>query len=205
MEPVPRWNVTFFDCDLDEASFVIHSNGKLFHVYVRAEDLADWPERAAFLRLIEEAPEDYEAEVQLYDIISDACITMLRAHQSPSIDPDQSSLQQFYVPETLFVKLVEDAGSLTHIPWVKDRPDPAGLTRQIHLSDIAEPSGIPHVDASKTRILPRYGLDVDDVLSDTPGTVIVAGNTTRYHFKAVQDHTSFLREFKILQQIKQNR
>ncbi|KAH0840628.1 hypothetical protein FOPE_05937 [Fonsecaea pedrosoi] len=205
MGAFPNWNVTHFDCDLDEASFVIRSNRKLFHVYVRAEDLANWPEKAEFLRLIEEAPEDNDAEEDLYTLISDACIAMLRAHHSLSIDPRQFSLQQFYVPETLYFKLVEDAGSLTYLPWIKDRPDPVGLIPQIHLSNIPESSEIPHVAASITRILPTCGSDVNDVLSDTPGSVLVAGDTTCYHFKAVQDHASFLREFKILQQIKHSR
>ena len=70
------------------------------------------------------------------------------------------------MPKTLYFKLVEDAGSLTNLHWAKDRPGPVGLTPQIHLSNIPESSGIPHVDASMTRILSRYGLDIDDVLPD---------------------------------------
>jgi len=204
MDTTPNWSITQFDCDLNEASFAIRSDGKLFHVYVRAEDLANWPRNTEFLRLVEIALEDYDAEEALYDLISDACIIMLRAHQSPSIDSHQFSLQQFYVPVTLYFKLVEDTGNLTHLRWFKDRPDPLGLTPQIDLARIPESSEIPSVDASTTRILPRYGSKVDDILLDTPGTVLVAGHT-RYYFKAVQDHTSFLREFKILRQIKQSR
>lgn len=93
METTPNWSITQFDCDINEASFAIRSEGKLFHVYVRAEDLANWPRKTEFLRLVEIALEDYDAEDALYALISDACITMLRAHQLPSIDLHQFSLQ----------------------------------------------------------------------------------------------------------------
>ncbi|KIW76884.1 hypothetical protein Z517_09328 [Fonsecaea pedrosoi CBS 271.37] len=81
----------------------------------RRDIVANSPEKVEFLRLIEEPPEDDDAEEDLYTLISDACIAMLRAHHSLSIDPRQFSLQQFYVSETLYFMLAEDAGSLTYL------------------------------------------------------------------------------------------
>jgi hypothetical protein len=64
--------------------------GKLFYVYVRAEDLANWSGKREFLRLTQEALEDYDAEEALYDLISDACIAILRVNHPHSVDPPQA-------------------------------------------------------------------------------------------------------------------
>ena len=197
------WGIANFDCDGDEATFAIRAHGKLFIVYVRAGDLADWPGKQEFLSLTQDALYNYDAEEALYELISDTILTILHNHSSRSIDPLQFTLQQFYVPETLCFKFIGEGSRLTHIPWVEDRPRLLGITPLIPLSSIADCSNVPHFDASTIKIYPRFGSDLDDILSDTPGTVILSGSPGHYHFKAVQDHQSFLREFQILLKIKQ--
>jgi hypothetical protein len=161
-------------------------------------------ERTNFLHLIAEAHENYEAEDAFYDLISDACVDLLRNYQSLSVDPQQFTLQQFYTPETLFFKLVGASNILTHVPWHKDRPDPIGLMPLIELSSIPDASEVSCFDASRITILPRYSSNASDVLSDKQGTVVITWATTRYHFKAAGDHTSFIRELKLLLQLQQN-
>jgi Protein kinase domain len=138
-------------------------------------------------------------------ISNPTCLAMLRDHSSRSTDSLQFTLQHYYVPEALFFKFVGDGNCLTHIPWIKDRPDPPGIAPLIPLSKTLESSNILHFDASMMKILPRYSSNADDVLSDAPGTVMQIGDPRRYHFKAVQGHKSLFREFRILLEIKQSR
>ncbi|RMZ85922.1 hypothetical protein DV736_g6524, partial [Chaetothyriales sp. CBS 134916] len=201
---VTSWDVTNFNCDEDEATFAIRACGKLWIVYVRAGDLGEFSGKKDFLSLIQEAHDNYDAEEALYELISDTILQILRDHNSRSIDPLQFTLQDFYIPETLFFKLGGKGSHLTYLPWVKDRPDLLGITPLISLSSITDSSEVPHFDASIAKISPRFGQDPDDVLSSTPSCVTLSENPERYHFKAVQGHQSFLREFQILLKIKQS-
>lgn len=76
--------------------FAIRCNGKFFHTDVLAKDLGDWSGGEEFLRLIQEASDDYDAEKSLYELISDPCVLLLRTY-TPSAE-DQS----IQSPEILF-------------------------------------------------------------------------------------------------------
>lgn len=80
----------------------------------------------------------------------------------------------------------------------------ATLLPQIAFSKVPDYSKVPYLDASTIRIIPREG-PLADVTLDNPSVVSTDDTSTCYHFKAVQDPHSFLREFGILLQLREKR
>jgi serine/threonine protein kinase len=114
------------------------------------------------------------------------------------------TLQKYYAPEVLTFKLVGDGNDVKAVRCTENRQKTAKLAPQIALSEISDSSKVLHQDASAITIIPRDGPEAD-VTSDNPSTVSVDDTSTRYHFKAVQDLSSFLREFGILLRLKEAR
>lgn len=59
------------------------------------------------------------------------------------------------------------------------------------------------MDASTVRLLPRLGMY--DNSSDQPQLVRVGETAARYHFKRAEHHPAFLREVRILLQLRKKR
>jgi hypothetical protein len=112
MEDIPRWSVSNFEFDEEEASFAIRCNGKLFYIDVLATDLGDWPGKQQFLQLLQDASEDYEAEESLYDLISGPCIPLLRNDAPKAPDGNKIVLHEYYAPKTLLFKLIGDGNDI---------------------------------------------------------------------------------------------
>jgi hypothetical protein len=70
------------------------------------------------------------------------------------------------------------------------------------MSEVPNNLKVPQLDVSTIRLAPSENPYADPT-SDNPSTVSVG--STYYHFKAVQDHPSFLRKFAILLQLKEIR
>ena len=96
LEDVPRWCVSSFECDEENAYFAIRCNGKLFYVEVSAEDLGDWSGKQEFLQLLQDVSEDCDGdgEESLYDLISGPCIPLLRTYSSIAEVSNQFTLQK---------------------------------------------------------------------------------------------------------------
>jgi hypothetical protein len=204
IEDVPPWRVSNFEFDDEGASFAIRCNSKLFYVDVSVEDLGDWSRRQEFVQLLQEVSDDFDAEVSLYDLISRPCTPLFKTYALGAKVSNPFMLQKYYDPEVLTFKLVGDGEDVKAIRSTESYQKPAKLAPQIALSEISDSSKVFHLDASTITIMPRDGPETD-VTSDNPSTVSVDGTSTRYHFKAVQDLSSFLREFGILLRLKEAR
>jgi hypothetical protein len=204
MEDVPPWCVSNFEFDDEDASFAIRCNGKLFYIDVSAEDLGDWSGKQEFLQLLQDASDDFDAEESLYDLISGPCIPLFRTYALVAEVTNPFTLQKYYAPEVLTFKLVGDGNDVKAVRCTENHQKTAKLAPQIALSEISDSSKVLHLDASTITIIPRDGPEAD-VTSDNPSTVSVDDTATRYHFKAVQDLSSFLREFGILLRLKEAR
>ena len=200
MEDVPRWCVSNFEFDDEDASFAIRCNGKLFYVDVSVIDLWDWSGKQGFLKLLQDVSDDFDAEESLYDLIWGPCIPLFKTYASASVAEDTKpfTLQKYYAPEVLTFKLVGDCNDIKAVQKT------AKLTPQIVLSEISNSSKVLHHEASTIKIIPMDDPEAD-VTSENPSTVLVDDTSTRYHFKAVQDPSSFVREFGILLRLKEAR
>ena len=201
---VPLWCVSNFEFDDEEASFAIRCKGKLFCVDVSAEDLGDWSGKQEFLQLLQDVSDDFDAEESLYDLISGPCIPLFRTYASVAEVTNLFTLPKYYTPEVLTFKLVGDGIDVKAVRCIENHQKTAALAPRIALSEISDSPKVLHLDASTITIIPR-DIPQADVTSDNPFTVSVDDTSTRYHFKAVQDLSSFLREFGILLRLKEAR
>jgi len=112
MEDIPQWYFYNFDIDSEDASFAIKCNGKFFHIDVLAKDLGDWSGKEEFLRLIQDASDDYDAEKSLYELISDPCVLLLRTYAPSAEDTNPFNLQKYYSPETFVFKLIGNGNDI---------------------------------------------------------------------------------------------
>ncbi|KAL9115639.1 MAG: hypothetical protein Q9227_000007 [Pyrenula ochraceoflavens] len=206
LEDIPQWCVSHFECDEENAYFAIRCNGKLFYIEVLAEDLGDWSRKQEFLQLLQDVSEnfDVDAEESLYDLISEPCISLFRTYSSKAEVLKPFTLQEYYAPEVLFFKLVNDNSTIRAVRCPEDQQKIANFTPQIALKDIPSNSNILSLDASKITIISSDVPDAD-VASDKPSIVSVDITSSRYYFKAVQDHSSFLRELAILLRLQETR
>jgi len=200
---IPHWTVSHFDFDDEEASFAIRCNGKLFHIDVTAEDLGDWPGKQEFLRLLQDAPEHYDAEESLQDLILlPTVMPVFATHAAAAEDADLLTLRKFYSPETNIFKLSGDSNGIKAVRCPDDDARNARLLPQIPMSEVPNNSKVLQLDVSTIRIVPSENPYADPI-SDNPSTISVG--SIHYHFKVVQDHHSFLREFAILLRLKEKR
>lgn len=183
-EDVPLWDVSWPDFDEQEASFAIRCNGKLFFIEVSAKDLGGWSSKQEFLQLLQDAPDDFDAEQSIYDLVSDACNAILRTHALGAEAGEPFTLQKYYAPEPLCFKLVGHGNGIKAVQCANDPQKTAKLAPQFALSEISDSSKVPHLDASTIIILPSTPTGEDSTIID-PRTVSVDGDSSRYHFKAV--------------------
>ena len=110
-------------------------------VDVEGDELKDWSERTQFLKLLQDACEnDFGAEVLLFDLIGDACITVLRKVAPQVRDQDSFTLQRYYNPQIIFYKLAGDGKDITAIPSLDTHQHPmiARLLPEIAKQDFGD-------------------------------------------------------------------
>ena len=206
LEDSPMWTVYYSTFDEQCVSIAIRCRYKLFYIEILADDLGNWSRKQEILQLLHLASsDDNDAEESLYDLIWEQFVPLISTYAPPiSNDSSLVSLQKFYGSEILLFKLVGDGDDIKVTPCPYDLTKIANLRPQINLGEIPDGSKVFHLDASHTTIKPRYSQD-SDIASDTPAIVSLDDTPIHYHFKAVQGHSSFLREFRILLQLAENR
>jgi hypothetical protein len=86
-------------------------------VDVEGDELKDWSGRTQFLKLLHDACEgDFGVEYPLFDLIDEACTTLLRKIAPQVRDRDSFTLQRYYNPQIIFYKLAGDGKDITAIP-----------------------------------------------------------------------------------------
>jgi hypothetical protein len=155
MEDIPQWYFYHFDIDSEDATFVIKCSGKFFHIDVLAKNLGDWSGKEEFLRLIQDASDDYDAEKSLYDLISDPCVPLLKTYAPSAEDINPFNLQRYYSPETFIFELIGNGNDIKAVRCPDDHARTAKLLPQIALGEAPDYSKVPYLDASTIRIILR--------------------------------------------------
>lgn len=184
---VPFWAISGSCYCGENFDLTIRCNGKRFYIMAEADDLhGDLKEE--FLGMV--TSEDLELE----DWVAEPLLPALK-ELAPS-PPDSLTLAEFYNPETFTFKLVSNDGKLSCVRLPDDTDPNAYNSPKIPLSKVPAAQRIKSLDPSTATVMRRTE---EDFGADTPTKVLVDGKC--YHFKAVQDRHSFLREFGILSKL----
>lgn len=198
----PCWNVDRTELDDDSASWAIRCKGKVLIVDIATDDLGDWSRRTEFENLLRDAPDDLDAEESLLDLIYEPCSSLFRTYSPDSADTRSFTLQDYYTTGVHVFQLIGVGSCIEAVRRPDEHPMIARMSIEIALNDIPDASKLLQLDAATARIIPRQG---GDLKTDSPSIISVDKTAARYFFKPADHPPSFLREFNILLQLKEER